>query len=44
MDKRMNAGHLTEQEVILLLLSPEQLSTQQREAFESHLASCKYCE
>jgi len=40
----MNAGHLTEQEVILLLLSPEQLSTQQREAFESHLASCKYCE
>ncbi len=44
MDKRMNTAHLTEEEVSLLLLSPEQLSAQQREAFESHLASCKYCE
>lgn len=41
---KMNRAHLTEEEVSLLLLSPEQLSAQQREAFESHLASCNYCE
>ena len=40
----MNTSHLTEEEVSLLLLSPEQLSTQQREVFQLHLASCDYCE